>query len=99
MTQISPLSKAMNKLQSLYMYMYFILTEDCTPPVVPNSNYNTQKPDVNHNTTINITCDPGYSTGSLGSYQMFCDNGALDVPPPACFGNIYPRMEKIILTF
>ena len=64
------------------------MIEDCTPPVVLNSDHDTQQLDVNHNTTINITCDPGYSAGSPGSYFMFCDGGVFDVLPPTCFGKL-----------
>ncbi|XP_071506109.1 complement factor H-like [Diadema antillarum] len=59
----------------------------CLPPVVANSDYDTQQDLVDHATTITVECDPGYSTGTGTDTDMTCSNGDFDVPDPVCYEN------------
>ncbi|XP_054772599.2 sushi, von Willebrand factor type A, EGF and pentraxin domain-containing protein 1-like [Lytechinus pictus] len=64
--------------------------EKCLPPIVANSNFDTQQDVIDHGSSVVIDCDPGYSTGSSTSTTVNCNEGSLSNPSPACYENCSP---------
>ncbi|XP_041464838.1 complement receptor type 2-like [Lytechinus variegatus] len=65
----------------------------CSPPVVENSDYDVQRPPVDHASTITIECDQGYSTGTGTDQDLTCNDGSFNDAPPVCYANCQPLSE------
>ncbi|XP_030839713.1 complement receptor type 2 [Strongylocentrotus purpuratus] len=64
--------------------------EQCLPPIVANSNFDTQQDLFDHGSSVIIDCDPGYSTGSSTSTTVNCNDGSLSMESPRCYENCSP---------
>ncbi|XP_063960551.1 uncharacterized protein LOC129267997 isoform X2 [Lytechinus pictus] len=60
--------------------------ENCDIDAIPFSNQTTAD-SLDHDTSIVIACNIGYSTGIDVLTELMCDNGTLSAPPPVCYEN------------
>nr|XP_054761571.1 coagulation factor XIII B chain-like [Lytechinus pictus] len=60
--------------------------ENCDLLEIPFSNH-TMNDTLEHDASIVVFCDMGYSTGMGILTELMCDNGTLSAPPPVCYDN------------
>nr|XP_054761570.1 mucin-2-like [Lytechinus pictus] len=60
--------------------------ENCDLLEIPFSNH-TMNDTLEHDASIVVACDMGYSTGMGILTELMCDNGTLSAPPPVCYEN------------
>ncbi|XP_041472722.1 uncharacterized protein LOC121421986 [Lytechinus variegatus] len=63
-----------------------ICYDNCEIEAIPFSDQPTAG-SLNHNASIVIACNMGYSTGMGTSTELMCDNGTLSAPIPICYDN------------
>ncbi|XP_063960480.1 uncharacterized protein LOC135155447 [Lytechinus pictus] len=60
--------------------------ENCDIDAIPFSNQTTAD-SLDHDESIVIACNSGYSSGMGIVTELMCDNGTLSAPVPVCYGN------------
>ncbi|XP_063971393.1 uncharacterized protein LOC135158054 [Lytechinus pictus] len=63
-----------------------ICYENCNLNAVPFSNH-TMNDMLDHDASITVSCNMGYSTGMGILTELMCSNGTLSTPPPICYEN------------
>ena len=72
--------------------LVYLLLANCTPPIVPNSDYSTQLPDIYSSTSFTVTCWSGYFSGEESqSTTLTCNNGTIEGDDPTCYGTSYKQ--------
>ncbi|XP_063960478.1 uncharacterized protein LOC135155444 [Lytechinus pictus] len=59
--------------------------ENCDIDAIPFSNQTTAD-SLDHDESIVIACNSGFSTGMGILTELMCDNGTLSAPVPVCYG-------------
>ncbi|XP_063971402.1 uncharacterized protein LOC135158057 [Lytechinus pictus] len=71
-----------------------ICYENCNLNAVPFSNH-TMNDMLDHDASITVACNMGYSTGMGILTELMCSNGTLSTPPPICYGKLLTILNKV----
>ncbi|XP_041472543.1 uncharacterized protein LOC121421809 [Lytechinus variegatus] len=67
--------------------------ENCDLLEIPFSNH-TMNDTLEHDASIVVACDMGYSTGMGILTELLCNDGTLSPSPPVCYGKILSILNK-----
>ncbi|XP_041472248.1 clotting factor C-like [Lytechinus variegatus] len=68
--------------------------ENCDLLEIPFSNH-TMNDTLEHDASIVVACDMGYSTGMGIVTELLCNDGTLSPSPPVCYGKILSILNKV----